>query len=404
MSMKFTSILILQFIFSFSLFSQNNCDGIRYKQDVFSSIDSTKGVYYGENKNLLGIKKTLLMDIYYPSGDSALKRPLIIFAHPGSFIAGNRGQMSPLCREFSKKGFVTATISYRLLNPVYNIDMKKEVVMATHDMKAAIRHFKSDADNLNLYKIDTSLIFVSGASAGGVVAAHVGYLDLNDFIPSDIMNDINQEGGIEGTSNNLPYSSKIAGVLNYSGSIGKTQWLENNLDVPMLIVHENGDQIVPCGVGLAPGNIPLSIIQVESSGGCALQAKADSIGLFNKTIIINTPDHVGYFLNGDTAVSNTVIRESASFMHDIICQYASMEENMNEIDIKIYPNPASNIIQVKNLPNERFNFEIIDFTGRKVKEGVITNNNITVTNLKKSSYVLRIYNENMIRSILFKKE
>ena len=39
-----------------------------------------------------------------------------MLVHGGGFIEGNRGQMAGVARSYARRGFVTATISYRL-NP-----------------------------------------------------------------------------------------------------------------------------------------------------------------------------------------------------------------------------------------------------------------------------------------------
>ena len=58
------------------------------------------------------------MDVYTPDGDNYSERPLIIFAHGGVFITGNKNNtaMVELCEAFAKRGYVTASIQYRLTN------------------------------------------------------------------------------------------------------------------------------------------------------------------------------------------------------------------------------------------------------------------------------------------------
>ena len=50
-------------------------------------------------------------------GDTENNRPLIILAHGGSFIAGVRANpsMVSLGEAFAKRGYVVASISYRLM-------------------------------------------------------------------------------------------------------------------------------------------------------------------------------------------------------------------------------------------------------------------------------------------------
>ena len=61
------------------------------------------------------------MDIYEPVGDVETSRPLII-AFWQEFYLGNKDNppMISLCEYFAKRGYVTASIQYRLTN-VWNL-------------------------------------------------------------------------------------------------------------------------------------------------------------------------------------------------------------------------------------------------------------------------------------------
>ena len=92
------------------------------------------------------------MDIYLPDGDTATNRPVIIFIHGGSFYAGDKSQTDceDFCRAFAKRGYVTASVNYRLVsfiniaNFLTNHQTQYEAVLkATADVKSAIRYFLS---------------------------------------------------------------------------------------------------------------------------------------------------------------------------------------------------------------------------------------------------------------------
>ena len=87
------SILVLQFIFTFSIiYSQT-----RYKDEIFSQIVKAEDVVYGNAPDLPFIfvfewntyDVDLTMDIYEAYGDTIKNRPVIIFLHPGAFFTGN---------------------------------------------------------------------------------------------------------------------------------------------------------------------------------------------------------------------------------------------------------------------------------------------------------------------------
>lgn len=69
--------------------------------------------------------------------------------------------MLPFCEYFVKRGFVVASIQYRLLAafPTQSA-FTAAAFKAVSDMKGAYRFFKSDAANANSYKVDTTKIFV----------------------------------------------------------------------------------------------------------------------------------------------------------------------------------------------------------------------------------------------------
>ena len=86
------TLLLLTFISAFT-FAQ--CDG-RYQTEIFSSVSDTTVNYsdvYTDNAHE--------MDIYTPDGDTETNRPLIIFIHGGTFIAGDKANSD--CIDFCKK-------------------------------------------------------------------------------------------------------------------------------------------------------------------------------------------------------------------------------------------------------------------------------------------------------------
>lgn len=137
---------------------------------------------------------SLKMDIYQPVGDTMSARPIIILAHGGSFIGGDRasdGTVDSLCARFAHRGYVTASIDYRLSDALSMISSDStmaidEVIKAISYGKAAVRYFRQDRATTNTYKIDTNKIYVGGNSAGAVLYMHVGYLTDISECPSYI--------------------------------------------------------------------------------------------------------------------------------------------------------------------------------------------------------------------------
>ena len=110
---------------------QINSNGVRYIDEVFTDVEVTPGVVYGNNITVIPAlqgappaAEDLICDIYEPAGDTESDRPLILYFHTGNFLpqyvngsaVGNRTDSCAvaLCTEFAKKGYVVASCDYRL--------------------------------------------------------------------------------------------------------------------------------------------------------------------------------------------------------------------------------------------------------------------------------------------------
>lgn len=348
------------------------CDGERYLSQVFDGVIKTSEVKYGENSTVIGGNfQELFMDIYEPEGDDAEARPLIVFAHGGSFIGGNKSNMEFLCEDFAKRGFVTATIDYRLIDGFFfdSIRIVEVVVAAMSDMKASVRYFREDADTDNTYKIDPNLIFAGGISAGGLMASHLAYVDgEDDDIQAAIMDVITNNGGFEGNSStNTQYSSNVMGVLNYSGSLKESKWVDAN-DPPLFSAHDDGDQIVTYGNGFSTA-FPFGNYM---EGSASMKAFADAAGVVNQLITIpNSDGHVSYFGENAGEYQDSVIQSSAVFLHDIFCDpVASADDIVLDLPrLAVFPNPTSAgvTLEISNTA-ANYNVSIISVTGQTVYE------------------------------------
>ena len=275
------------------------CDANRYLNKIFEDVDSIMDVQYGQASTMAGKSQALLMDIYEPHGDDTDVRPLIIIAHGGSFITGDRSQTAELCTEFAKRGYVIANIEYRLLDSWVSdsTGMFEAVVMAINDMRAAVRYFKEDADNANTFRIDPELVFVAGVSAGAIMANHLGFLDPQDELPEYIQTIMAKHGGFEGnSSNNTQYASTVQGTLNYSGGLMLISLIDKN-DAPVYSAHDDLDPVVPCAYTTS-SIVPFP---VYIYGSCDIKIAVDQMNITNDLYLVpNSTGHVSYFFNNDS--------------------------------------------------------------------------------------------------------
>jgi len=127
--------------------------------EVPATIESFKSIEY---KNANG--KLLQLDIYRQK-ELNEKAPLLVFIHGGGWRSGKRQDYLVYLLDYAEKGFVTATVSYRL---------KKDSIYpaAVEDVLDAVDFLYQNA---NTYGYDTSRVALVGGSAGAHLAMLAGY-------------------------------------------------------------------------------------------------------------------------------------------------------------------------------------------------------------------------------------
>jgi para-nitrobenzyl esterase len=407
------SFLSLGLIFTSN--AQTDCDQGRYATDVYSTINISNDILYGNNVSNTGSSTDLFFDFYEPDGDTSTARPLIVWAHGGSFIGGSRtaSDIVELSNRFAKKGFVCASISYRLGMglPPNQESATKAVLRAVQDMKAAVRYFYKDRQTTNTYKIDTTQIFIAGSSAGALMAYHYAYLDkpceLEGFIAEA---DVTAMGGLEGNSGNAGYSSKAKAAIGLAGAIGSYGWLEVG-DMPFCGTHGTNDGTVPYNRGLiSVFGFPVMTID----GTRMMHEQAEAIGLSHKFYSHYGKDHVPHasepltmdttewfirdFLVDQLGCSETALQpENAPLQTSTLYQLTFCGlgiETMNIEGVKsIYPNPSSDKIFIELTDAATVNeIQLIDLAGRiqYVNSPTSTISVIEKGNLVSGTYILRI--------------
>lgn len=159
---------------------------------VPESIQVYKNIEY---KNINNI--SLQLDIYRKK-ELKEKAPLLLFIHGGGWRTGKRQDYLLYLLDFAKQGYVTATVSYRLV---------KEATFpaAVQDVKCAIKWLKLHSDE---YMFDADKIVVIGGSAGGHLAMMAGY-------SSDVPE-------LESECDSLNVDSRVQGVVDIYGPMDLT--------------------------------------------------------------------------------------------------------------------------------------------------------------------------------------
>ena len=263
------------------VYAQPDCSGGRYSTfDLFSNVDVTSAVTFGNNTALSGSAVDLKMDIYEPAGDSQTDRPVILMAFGGSFIGGSRGDVAFMCNILAKMGYVAVAPDYRVGFFLPNeITTTLAVLRGAHDMNACVRYLKKTAaEDGNPYGIDCERIIVGGISAGAIAAIHSAYLDKLSEVPAYMVNDTAGLGGVEGNSGTPDYSSDAVGVISFSGAIGDTSWIEAG-GAAIVSIHEENDNVVPyLTQEVSVSGFPTGLI---ASGSAHVHLRADNQGVSN---------------------------------------------------------------------------------------------------------------------------
>ena len=335
----YITFLLFSFLLFFQLSAQSldcSCEN-RYQTEVFSSVN-VETVTYSDAYNLQ-------MDIYTPDGDNCINRPLIILAHGGSFIGGSKTNptMVDLCETFAKRGYVAASINYRLatsstvLGPfsglfwMTNLENGIKVIYsAMTDAKAAVRFFRKNvAEDNNSYGIDQNQIWMGGNSAGACLGPHMSYINSVDEFVSGIdlsgqeyaFSLASDNGGIEGNSGNSGYSSEISGMINLAGALHTVDWIDELDATPIVSCHGTEDETVPdeCGTIL---NSPTNL---TACGSMAIHPVISNYDVVNDLLIYDGEAHCPW--DGNALYKQQMIDFVTSFVYNNIqCDQTYIEE------------------------------------------------------------------------------
>ena len=223
----------------------------RYLDPMFLP-DVQRDVVYGSAINVDGTVVTLQLDLYTPRGDTATRRPVVVWAHGGSFAFGDKSTTTTWATRMAQRGYVAASINYRLgpdivTAPVDTPFERQVVENATADMQTAVRWFRANAATL---RIDPDRIAVGGTSAGAVMALGVAVNGDSPF-PGDhpeFSSAVCTAVSISGANDPLAVGPGDAGAIFHHGT--------TDTIVPFELAAQTRDAMV--GVGLPVGWNPVA--------------------------------------------------------------------------------------------------------------------------------------------------
>lgn len=361
----------------------------RYLSPVFGATTITKNIVYGNASTYQHINKALKLDVYEPAGDTLNKRPIIIYMHGGGFVDTNQTKSFPhiamLCDSFARRGYVVASLDYRLDTSISN----RAIINAMHDARAAVRFFKAQAAS---YKIDTSNIFLGGESAGAINALSVNYIDKISELAYPPVAPYSTVNTVEGISGNPGYSSRTKATLCFCGGT-KTVLLDpvfdtadiQTADPKLLQLHGTSDPLIPIQYALEISN------------------RAKHVGVPQVFRPLAGATHCPWFwtLPNWQAYLDTLVSYTSHYLYTDIT--LSLNKETYEKKISIYPNPFSSSVTIEVTEGWiNATLSIYDLNNREIKQlRNISGNVITLQRdgLQSGLYFIRLVQNNKTTTI-----
>lgn len=179
---------------------------------------------------------TLKLDIYY-QGELKTKKPTVLFVFGGGFVTGSRNNklFNNYFNTLAEQGYKVVATDYRLglkgkkfPTPFNTSALRNAIDTATVDVYHATTYLLAHAQALG---IDTSMVILSGSSAGAITALHADYNKRNATSLSQI----------------LPANFQFKGVISFAGAImsyqGKPKY--KTPPAPTMFFHGTADKLVP---------------------------------------------------------------------------------------------------------------------------------------------------------------
>ena len=284
----------------------------------------------------------LHLDVFRPQNDTIQKHPLVMLIHGGAFYFGSKDDKSitQWCRHLASMGYVAASIDYRIGFLPTMTSIGRAGYRAVQDAHAAMRFLVSHQDE---YGIDTSKIFVGGASAGSITTLNLAFMTnetrpeytLGGFLMPDL-------GDIDTCGNAIKADFRIKGIIDMWGAMPDTTLMRNR-NIPILAFHGDADDIVPYDYdypfGIA-GVLKTMLVEKMYGSSCIVD-RAIKLGHQAQLVTFSGYKHSPH-VEPETKELNenffTIQSMMSDFFYDIIVpQKPEIIEENNHYYVKPYP-------------------------------------------------------------------
>ncbi|MEO0338673.1 MAG: T9SS type A sorting domain-containing protein, partial [Bacteroidota bacterium] len=302
--------------------------------------------------------------------------------------------------EFAKRGFVAATINYRLgWDQSNKPDQLNAMYRANQDARAALRFIVKNAAKA---KVDTDWMFLSGSSAGAITALNTVYTTEAEW-EAEVPGITTALGGLDDSGNNINRSFDIKGIFNNWGMVFDAAIGADEM-VPTIGFVGALDRTTPIGTGPTIPGGPVfsgagSIHDILINSGTCSELTVDPEG--------------GHGIYGGASGGAFRISRAACFFKSLFCENCTSNyfvdsvaancapqtanrvllddlATRNTAEFTAFPNPTNDLLHISgNLEN--YHFTLMNTSGQIVRnlEYGSVNTSIEVKDLSPGVYFLR---------------
>jgi len=404
-SFKIVLVALLTLITSYASAQYCTSDTRFSEVDFFAinQIDSLKNVTYGNALTWDGVPEDLTMDYYFPKStiDPMPSRPFILLMHGGGFTQGQKESKILECKELAKRGYVVATMNYRLgYDNTDPNNLIKAVYRAQQDANAALRYTVEISPTL---EIDTSWMFTGGSSAGSVTSIFTSYMQQSEW--NSGQPDIELLlGSLYSSGNNLTHTFEIDGLFNQWGASPAGSATPDEL-VPTISFHGALDNSLPIGIG------PFGM-----EGSQLIHDKLVANGICSDFTLDPEGGHGVYqTLEGE----KFMINRTSCFFKSLFCDdcevffstevvladcsgILNITESSLENEVAVYPNPFKDQLSFNNLIGNEY-FYLYTIQGQVIYEGTDIQSQ-SFGQLSSGLYLLRVRQDDHQQTLKLYKE
>jgi hypothetical protein len=289
----------------------------RYQDEIFPTIEVKSDLLYGKAKGYWthspysdepyittlskGLVKAfndpelldLKLDVYYPKTDLFKNRPLVMLVHGGAFYIGSKESAceAALATSLAKRGYLVASIDYRLGFKLTPSDIELSAYRAIQDANAALRFLAHNAKGLG---IDPNQVYIGGTSAGAVASLNTAFMK-NDERPERILAASKEGllGKIEESGNKCTETFTIKAVVNMWGAVADLNIIDKDENIPVLSIHGTADNIVPFENDYPFRNSLMinRLVMDKMYGSKPIHDRLQMLGIRNRLVSLNGLGH-----------------------------------------------------------------------------------------------------------------